>query len=199
MTTLLLKYWKFALIIILSVLSFLSIKSCISNRNEKVRYESNYNTVVNDKQQAEILHNGELAIYHKDIDSLGNAIGIRDKTIQSIWQTVINYKAQLNIKVNKRDTGYYYVPVPKDSILYTNITLPRYFTEHKPCYDINFYATDDSLGATVDYHNQFTGFIHWERPHKFWFIHWGAKQYFMKLYSDCQKDTIRVDKLILMQ
>jgi len=190
MTTLLLKYWKYVLILALSALSFISIKSCITNANEKQRFESNYNVSVNNLQQAEILHKGELEIYHKDIDSLGNALNIRDKTIETVWQTKYNYK----------DSAFL-VPVYKDSLLlrYDTVRSRVAYSISKPCYDLTLNMYNDSIQENLSFHDQFTGFVHWERPHKFLFIHYGAKQYFMKLYSDCQKDTVKVDKLILIQ
>ena len=185
----LIKYWKIILFAVLLCSLFAAIKSCKENLNEKLRFQSNYNTNVNDLQQAVILHKGELAKYYYQLDSLSKIIPrLRTKTIQTVWQTKYNYK----------DSTLFDLRI-KDSINFITVTLPKILSINKPCYDLQLKFEPDTINALLDYHDQLTGFLHWERLHKFWFIRWGVKQYYLKLYSGCQNDTLKVDKLIIIE
>lgn len=183
-----LKYWKYIFFAVLFVSLFAAIKSCKENKAEKQRFESNYNNVVNNNSAVEVLHSDEVATYYYLIDSLRKQLNIREKTVNTIWVTKYNYKDStlLDIRI-------------KDSINYILVYLPKEININKPCYDLNLKFEKDTINTIIAYHDQLTGFLHWERPHKFLFIRWGTKEYFLKLYSGCKKDTIKVDKLILIE
>ena len=179
-------------IIVLILLLISSISTAIYFRKQFKRMASNFQIANSNLQKAFILHKNELSDNFKQIDSLRKELGIRSKTVQTVFQTKYNY----------RDSLLYLISDSlriKDSINYINITIPRHFTLNKNCYSFSFDKVKDSLQCSFEYHDVLTGLLHWERPHKFLFIHWGPKEYFLKLYSECQKDTMKVDKLILIQ
>lgn len=161
----------------------------LKERADRIRYEGNYDTVVNDKENAEILHKGELLKYHKGLDSLAKVLGVRSKTLGSVFEVQINYKdSNLLIPVAVKYNVYDTIPV------YAN----KYMVS-KPCYDLELISINDTIREKLTLHDKLTGFLHWERPHKIWFVRWGRKQYFLKLHSECRNDTIKVNKLIIFQ
>jgi hypothetical protein len=152
---------------------------------EKQRYKANYEAVVNDKKNAEILQANEISKYHKDLDSLRKILGIREKTVQTIFETKINYiDEQLLIPV--------YDTIP----YFDTVRIVKSYSISKPCYDLQLTSINDTISEKLSIHDKFTGFLYWERPHKFWFIRWGVKQYFMKIQSECMGEIIP-DKLII--
>lgn len=157
-------------------------------KNDAARWENNFNKEVFNLNNAQILHNGEVAIYHHDLDSIRKLVDIRQKTVQVIYQTKLNYKDSFVIQTNL-----------KDSINYVTVTIPKVFSIEKPCFNVLITADSDSIQAEINMHDELTGFLHWERPNRFLFIRWGAKQYFMKLHSACKNDTIHVNKLIIQE
>jgi len=197
--SLLKKYWKQLLAIGAALTIIMLTRELFVSNSNAARFKNNYEVVNGNLQKALILKTGELKQAEPKIDSLSKLLGIRDKTIQSIFQTKYNYNSNFNIPGKRYDTSFVKIPVLKDSILYSTITIPKEFTINKSCYDINFIANDDTIDATLQFHDQLTGFINWERPHKFLFFYWGDKKYFMKIYSACRKDTVSVDKFIIIQ
>ena len=154
-------------------------------QKEYVRIKNNYDVLALNKDNAERLHKNEVKLYYYSIDSLRNALNIRSKTVQTIFKTVVIYRDSVNYK---------------DSTITINVldTIPYLTTDKlikRDCYDLYLYQDYE----TLKYKDTFTGLLHWERAKKFWFIHYGSKQYYLKLYSDCQKDTLKVDKLILIE
>lgn len=173
------------LIIVIFVLGYFLQKQIA----EKNRLQNNYNVLALNKDIAERLYKNEVKLYYYSIDSLRKALNVRSKTVQTIFKTVVKYSDSTNF-------------VFKDSLIYVNDTIPIYVkTKHisKPCYDLFLTNNNDTITSILNYHDTFTGFLHWDRPHKFLFFRWGAKEYYLKLYSDCQKDTIKVDKLIIIE
>ncbi len=156
-----------------------------NERSERKRFEANYDTVVNDKKNAEILQTNEIAKFHKDIDSLREASGIREKTVKTVFQTKYTFTNE-EILVPVYDTIPYFDTVR---------TVKNYMIS-KPCYDLQLTSINDTISEKLTIHDKLTGFLYWERPHKFWFIRWGAKQYFMKIRSECMGEIIP-DKLII--
>lgn len=158
-------------------------------RNEIIRFEGNYDKVVNDKESAEILHKGELKKYHAAMDSIAKKYGVRDKTVKVVFQTKYIYKDSAVI------LPFYEYKTFVD-------TIPLWYKEYridKPCYSLSIKQVNDTISEKLQFHNIFTGILHWERPHKFWFIRWGAKEYFLKLHSNCDNDTVKVGKLIIQE
>lgn len=175
------------LIIILSLLLLAAGSLYLKERSERIRFEDNYETVVKDKERAEILHKGELKECYTEIDTLRKKLNIRDKTIEVVYQTEVNYK----------DSNLL-IPVPVKFNVYDTIPVfAKKYSVKKPCYDLELLNINDTIIERLHYHNKYTGFLHRERPHKFWFVRWGSWEYFLKLYSHCENDTIGVDKLIL--
>lgn len=152
-------------------------------RNEVKRLQNNYDVLALNKDNAERLYKNEVKLYYYSIDSLRKALNIRPKTVKTIFKTVVSFRDSVNFK---------------DSTVTILDTIPYLTTDKlikQPCYDLYLYENHELL----NYHDTFTGFLHWERPHKFLFIRWGAKEYYLKLYSQCQMDTIKVDKLIMVE
>lgn len=152
-------------------------------RNEVKRLQNNYDVLALNKDNAERLYLSEIKTYYYSTDSLRKALNIRPKTVKTIFKTVVSFRDSVNFK---------------DSIITILDTIPYLTTEKlikQPCYDLYLYENHELL----NYHDVFTGFLHWERPHKFLFIRWGTKEYYLKIYSQCQMDTIKVDKLIMVE
>ena len=153
------------------------------------RIQNNYDVLALNKDNAERLYKNEVKLYYYSIDSLRNELNIRKKTVQTIFKTVVKYYDSTNF-------------VFKDSTIYKNDTIPIYIkSKHisKPCYDLYLTNNNDTITSILNYHDTFTGFLHWERKYKWWFIRYGSKEYYLKLYSQCQMDTIKVDKLIMVE
>ena len=158
-------------------------------KKEVNRLQNNYDVLALNKDNAERLYLSDIKTYYYSIDSLRNELNIRKKTVQTIFKTVVKYYDSTNF-------------VFKDSFIYINDTIPIYIkTKHisKPCYDLYLSNVNDTITSILNYHDTFTGFLHWERKYKWWFIHYGSKEYYLKLYSQCQMDTIKVDKLIMIE
>lgn len=158
-------------------------------KSEVERLQNNYDVLALNKDNAEVYHKNEVKKYYSSIDSLRKALNVREKTVQVVFKTKYNYKDSTMFNF-------------KDSTIYVNDTIPFFIkTKHiqKPCYDLHLYNVNDTITSILNYHNVFTGIFHWEFPHKFLFIRWGKKEYYLKLYSECQKDTIKVDKLIMIK
>jgi hypothetical protein len=171
-------YYSVLILIIFGLCYFL--KKQIAERK---RLQSNYDVLALNKDNAERLYKNEVKLYYYSIDSLRKALNVRGKTVQTIFKTVVSFLDSVNFK---------------DSTITTIDTIPYLTTDRvikQPCYDLYLYENHEIL----NYHDVFTGFLHWDRPHRFLFIRWGAKEYYLKLYSDCQKDTIKVDKLIMIE
>jgi hypothetical protein len=152
-------------------------------RNEVKRLQNNYDVLALNKDNAERLYKNEVKLYYYSIDSLRKALNVRGKTVQTIFKTVVSFRDSVNFK---------------DSTITILDTIPYLTTDRvikKPCYDLYLYENHELL----NYHDVFTGFLHWERKYKLWFIHYGHKEYYLKLYSQCQMDTIKVDKLIMVE
>ena len=154
-------------------------------QKEYVRIKNNYDVLALNKDNAERLHKSEIKLYYYSIDSLRKALNVRSKTVQTIFKTVVIYRDSVNYK---------------DSTIMVQVldTVPYMTTDKlikRPCYDLYLYQDYEIL----KYKDTFTGFLHWERKFKLWFIHYGPKQYYLKLYSTCQSDTIKVDKLIMIE
>lgn len=152
-------------------------------KKEVKRLQNNYDVLALNKDNSERLYKNEVKLYYYTIDSLRKALNVRGKTVQTIFKTVVSFRDSVNFK---------------DSTITILDTIPYLTTDRvikQPCYDLYLYENHELL----NYHDTFTGFLHWERKYKWWFIRWGAKEYYLKLYSDCQKDTIKVDKLIMIE
>lgn len=165
------------------IIIFLLIFGISYYRNEVKRIQNNYDVLALNKDNAERLYKNEIKTYYYSIDSLRKALNIRSKTVQTIFKTVVSFRDSVNFK---------------DSTVTILDTIPYLTTEKlikQPCYDLYLYENHELL----NYHDVFTGFLHLERPHKFWFIRWGDWQTYLKLYSQCQMDTIKVDKLIMVE
>lgn len=150
---------------------------------ERKRLQNNYDVLALNKDNAERLYKNEVKLYYYTIDSLRKALNVRGKTVQTIFKTVVSFRDSVNFK---------------DSLITILDTIPYLTTDRvikQPCYDLYLYENHDLL----NYHDVFTGFLHWERKYKWWFIHYGKKEYYLKLYSQCQMDTIKVDKLIMIE
>lgn len=156
-------------------------------RSEMNRFENNYNVTVNSLNNAEILNANEVKTYHYSLDSLRKELDIRRKTVTNIFVTKYNYRDSVRL-------------IPELVINQVNDTnyIAKEYSFKSDCYDLNIYNSNDTLLHYINWHDKLTGFLYWERKHRLWFIRWGSKQYFIKLYSDCQKDTIKVEKLILI-
>lgn len=177
-------YYSVLILIIFGLGYFL--KKQIADRK---RLQNNYDVLALNKDNAERLYKNEVKLYYYSIDSLRNELNIRKKTVQTIFKTVVKYYDSTNF-------------VFKDSLIYVNDTIPIYIkTKHisKPCYDLYLTNNNDTITSILNYHDTFTGFLHWERKYKWWFIHYGPKEYYLKLYSQCKMDTIKVDKLIMIE
>ena len=165
-----------------------------NERNERKRFEANYDTVVNEKKNAEILHTNEIEKFHKDIDSLMTASGIREKTVKTVFQTKINYIDE-EVLVPVYDTIPVFASTASTSL---SDRIVKNYSISKPCYDLQLTSVNDTISEKLSLHDKFTGFLYWERPHKFWFVRWGAKQYFMKIKSECMGEIIP-EKLIVTE
>lgn len=181
-------YYKQIGIIVLFVLLLFFFSQYKYFKSESERKQNNIEQLQGDSNKAIIIHKGELKQYEAKIDSLRAELGIRPKTIKTIFKTAYLYSdSTILVPVYISETIYDTIPVPKEYNIKSN------------CYDLTLVNTNDTILSFLNWHDHLTGFIHWERPHKFWFIRWGAKEYHMQLYSDCQKDTIKIDKLIIQE
>ncbi|MCX6232621.1 MAG: hypothetical protein NTZ33_13880 [Bacteroidetes bacterium] len=176
--------------IIIAVLSLLFIGSLYMLKkeyDEKIRFKDNYDTVVNDANNAEILHTNEIKAFHKEIDSLRDASGIREKTVNVAFQTKYNYKDSTLL-----------IPVIDTIHIKDTIKIVKNYHISKPCYDLSLQSINDTITENLQLHDKLTGFLYWERPHKFLFIRWGAKKYYLKILSECN-GIIIPDKLIITE
>lgn len=155
---------------------------------ERKRFMNNYDILVNDVNKAEVLHSYEIDKYYRSIDSLRNVIGsIRQKTVSTIFQTKYNYKDSILL-----------YPILDTIRINDTIKILKTYTNKTKCFDLILIQENDTIKEFLEFKDELTGFLHWERPHRFWFIRWGAKEYFLKLYSACKNDTVKINKLILV-
>jgi hypothetical protein len=153
-----------------------------------IRIKSNYDNLVLENDAAQIIHTGENYRNKKELDSLAKLLDIRLKTIKTIFQTKYNYKDSI-----------FLVPFYQNEIVYDTVPVPKQYIHRGDCYDLSLVADKDTIYSELTLHDDITGYLHWERPHKFWFIHWGRKEYFLKVHSECLKDTLKIDNLIIKE
>ena len=125
------------------------------------------------------------------IDSILKVAEIASKAVKTVT-TINNYYIDSSKTIIRPD------PV----ISKTDTTYP--FIDIKDCFSVKGFmqVVNDRPELTIQerkFDNEINVIVHNKRPHKFWFIRWGRWQHFLKLYSECEKDTIKVDKLIIQK
>jgi len=173
----------FILILIISGVSELY----FSERSERKRFEANYDTVVNDKKDAEILHTTEVKKFYKKLDSLRATKGIREKTVKTVFETKINYIDEEVL-----------IPIYDTIPYFDTIRIVKNYSITKPCYELQLSSINDTILEKLTIHDKLIGFLFWERPYKFLFVRWGSKQYRMKIQSECMGEIIP-EKLIIIE
>lgn len=182
------KYWKqIGIVLLIGLLIFFFCRYKYF-KGESERKQNNIESLQTDFDKAIIIKNGELKQYSFAMDSLRNELGIRPKTVKTVFKTSYLYSDSTIL-----------VPVYCCQTIYDTIPVPKEYKIKAPCYDLTLVSTNDTILSFLNWHDNLTGFVYSERLHKFWFIRWGKKQYHIQLYSNCQKDTIKVDKLIIQE
>ncbi|HEY5587564.1 MAG TPA: DUF6549 family protein [Candidatus Paceibacterota bacterium] len=186
--TFLLKYWKQIGFIVIILLLFSSLYLNYYLNKENNRNASNWNIEATGKDQAIFIKNGELKQNYATLDSLRQVLGIRAKTIVTVFKTSYTYKDSTLL-----------IPVIDNITYYDTIPINKQYEIKTACYDLSIIKDGDSVYSVMNWHDELTGFLSWERLHKIWFIHFGKKIYTLKIQSECQGKLIPVEKLIIQE
>lgn len=188
MWTFIVKYWKQIGIVtfILLLISSLYLNYYLNKENK--RNAANWATEAAGKDQAIFIKNGELKDNYAQLDSLRKVLGIRAKTVVTVFKTSYIYKDSTLL-----------IPVIDNQTYYDTININRQYSIKGSCYDLDIIKNGDSIYSLLNYHDSMIGYLYKERPHKFLFIRWGAWIYQLKIQSECQNKLINVDKLIMQE
>lgn len=182
------KYWKEIGIVIFILLLISSLYLNYYLNKENKRNAANWATEAAGKDQAIFIKNGELKDNYAQLDSLREVLGIRAKTVVTVFKTSYIYKDSTLL-----------IPVIDNQTYYDTISINKQYQIKTPCYNLDIMKSGDSVYSVLNWHDSMTGFVSWERLHKIWFIHYGKKIYTLKLQSGCQDKLIPVDKLIIQE
>ena len=119
-------------------------------------------------------------IYHKE-DSIAKIVGIKPKQIQQVIVNNYHYKDSTTNYIPYRDT------IKNDTM---------HFIAPLGCMKVEGYTTKSGIVFTNNEYNDILHtFLYKRYDHKFLFIKWG-KYIDAKVYSECKKDTVAIEKNI---
>jgi len=183
--TILQKYWKLILIIILCILVYIFFKQIQNLKQNNDRLLTNVEQLMNNNNSKILeLTKQEFKKNYYDKDSLlrsiVDSINIRYRNIER----TINYK-------------YYHIYDTTITLITTSdSTIKKFKHEFDKCVsvsgEVNWKKSIikfDSLKLNMNT----TTLYYWKRPHKFLFINWGKKEHFAVTKNNCSGETKMTD------
>ena len=170
-------------ILVMSIMIFFLFKLYKSEREDRIRYNNNMISLIEDKSRQQVLTVNELKRLYPKYDSLAKELKIKTKFITNVIETRYNFK----------DTLLTTTIISKDSL-----SEKSYFNLKEKCYNLSGYIKSDSISFTKkEFNDKLTTFLYkdWEKKYL-----WGLIKlrpfYNVKVWSECMKDTIEVENNI---
>jgi hypothetical protein len=175
-------------LIILLAVAFLCLRWGWHQKAEKQRYKSSLEAEVLYRDQEKNLNIAEAKHLYKIIDTLQKKMNLRDKEIQRVIQYEIIYRDTGSTKITQR---------PGDTVLiYPDSITGRI---EKKCYTMDILLYQNNFYGELSYRDEYSVILYRNRPHKFWFIHYGKWKYKAALYSQCQDSIYQSFNNIVIQ
>lgn len=170
-------------ILIMIVTIFFLFKLYKSEREDRIRYNNNMISLIEDKNRQQILTVNELKRLYPKYDSLAKELKIKTKHITNVIETRYDFK----------DTLITSTIIKKDSL-----SEKSYFNLKEKCYNLSGYIKSDSISFTKkEFNDKLTTFLYkdWEKKY-LWGLIKLRPYYNIKVWSECMRDTIGVENNI---
>lgn len=170
-------------ILIMMVTIFFLFKLYKSEREDRIRYNNNMISLIEDKNRQQILTVNELKRLYPKYDSLAKELKIKTKHITNVIETRYDFK----------DTLITSTIIKKDSL-----SEKSFFNLKEKCYNLSGYIKSDSISFTKkEFNDNITTFLYkdWEKKY-LWGLLKFRPYYNIKVWSECMNDTIGVQNNI---